>query len=80
MGVLQMAVSMFLPVIAVIVAVVTVISVVVSVVSAVITLILGGAASAGISGAEQIVEIALTQDGITDGTKYWEYTMGTGFC
>lgn len=79
MGVLQMAVSMFLPVIAVIVAVVTVISVVVSVVSAVITLILGGAASAGISGAEQIVEIALTQDGITDGTKYWEYTMGTGF-
>lgn len=33
----------------------------------------------GTYGGERIVEVALTQEDNTDGTPYWEYTMGTGF-
>lgn len=31
------------------------------------------------TGAERIVEVALTQENSTDGSPYWEYTMGSDF-
>lgn len=77
-GMLQMAASMVLTVMSVIV------SVIVSVISAV--LIIGVVVSVILSfldnqtsGAERIVEVALTQEGTTDGSLYWEYVMGSDF-
>lgn len=75
----QAASTMLLPFVATIAAAIATIAVIASVIGALSAVILSAVSLSGTSSAERLVEIALTQEGNTDGTKYWEYTMGTRF-
>lgn len=76
---LQVAISFFSGIIGILAAIIIAIILVVTVVTAVVSVIMAIFTSNSYIGAERIVEVALTQEGNTDGSKYWEYTMGTAF-
>lgn len=69
-------VSLLAPIIFIIIfilVIVTVIAVLVSVIASILT-----SSSSG-NGAERIVQVALAEEGTTDGSQYWEYVMGSRF-
>lgn len=79
LGILQFAASMlfsvFLLLIAAVIAVLTVLLIVTVVVSVVAAFL----SNSSQDGAKRLVEVAVSQEGVTDGTPYWEYTMGSAF-
>lgn len=76
----QMAATAFFAVIGLMVtAVMTVIAALLPVIAVIVIIAVILTSSGGEDGAEQIVEVALTQEGNIDGSPYWEYTMGSTF-
>lgn len=76
----QMAATAFFAVIGMMVtAALTVIAALLPVIAVVVIIAAILTSSGGANGAEDIVEVALTQEGNTDGSPYWEYTMGSTF-
>jgi hypothetical protein len=80
--IVQAAVALVTSLLAVLVTVavtVVVAVVIVGVLASIIAAIVSSLDKNGTGGAEQIVSVALAEEGVTDGTKYWTYTMGSAF-
>ncbi len=78
--VVQAAVSFLTSVLAPVIAIAAAIAVIVSLVGMLISLLLSIVSDTGNeNGAERMVQTALIEEGTTDGSKYWEFVMGTEF-
>lgn len=75
----QTAMSVLSSIAAIVLAVIAAVLIIVAVIAAVVSFIVSLASNNIYTGGEEIVRIALTQEGNMDGTKYWEYVQGTQF-
>lgn len=69
--------SVLIPVIILIAIVVIVVTMIAAVAAVIISIVMCSATSG--NGAERIVQVALAEEGTNDGSKYWEYVMGSRF-
>ena len=76
---LQAAVSVMVGLVGILLSIFISLTIVVTVITAVISFVIALVSTDQTAGAERIVQVALSQENITDGTKYWQYTMGSRF-
>lgn len=79
LAMLQMAASVMIGLLGMLVSVLLGLLLVVTLITAVISFVIALVSVDETSGAERIVQVALSQEDIADGTKYWQYTMGSSF-
>lgn len=79
LGMLQMLVSIVGGIIGVFAGILAVVLISITIIVTVVTILLSIFSNQAGVGGEQIVAVALSQEGTTDGSKYWNYTMGSAF-
>lgn len=75
----QTVLSVISSMMTVVLAVLAIVIVITAVISAVISFIISLVTNNAYTGGEQIVRVALTQEGNEDGAEYWKYVQGTPF-